>query len=98
MIQYAHFSKVVDAANDTVTKAEDQLFAAMLREYPLKARVYVLHSRGQYYGRIVGHDVRGRRIGVENDTSGKIGWRWYREVGLIDSQAAGTAEPSRVPD
>lgn len=85
MIQYAQYSQAVETANDKVSEAEDQLFAVMLREYPLDACVYVLHSRGQYYGRVVGHDLHGKRIGVENDSSGKTGWRWYREVGLLDS-------------
>jgi hypothetical protein len=75
-----NFSKNVEKASDAVHAATGDLKMALQRAYPLGEFVRVIHHRGEYTGVVVGHDEHGARVVIENDESGKVSRRWFREV------------------
>ena len=78
----AHVARIkrLFAFVDAVTAKEEELLAAMKKEYPLNATVMVTHSRGKFDGKVVGHELHGKRIGVRNLSTDKITWNWFKYV------------------
>ena len=78
----ARYSKKVKDAFDGLYKLEKEISLILKREYPLGSFVRVIHSRGEYFGYVVDHSFYGASIAIRNCKSGKILYRWYREVEL----------------
>lgn len=76
----ARFSKNVEKASDAVHTARADLQRALQRAYPLGELVRVIHARGEYTGVVIGHDAYGARVIIENDESGKVSHRYFRDV------------------
>jgi hypothetical protein len=76
----ARFSKNVEKASDAVHAARDDLKRALQRAYPLGEFVRVIHHRGEYTGVVIGHNEHGARVVIENDESGKVSRRYFRDV------------------
>lgn len=82
------YSKAAEAASDAVYAAQANLQAVLRHEYPEGARVRVVHSRGRFYGHVVGWDHGGSRVTVENDHSGKVAKWWAAHVELATGDDA----------
>jgi 3'-phosphoadenosine 5'-phosphosulfate sulfotransferase len=76
----AKFSTKIERANEAVHNAMFQLLEVMEKEYPLNSKIIVKHSRGSFYGVVVGHDVHGVRIKVLNSQTLKMSKWWYRHI------------------
>lgn len=78
-----NFSKKVELASSQIRDAERHFIYVMQTEYPVDCKVRVIHSRGAYTGFVIGHEVLGRRVGIQNDKSGKQQYVWFEQVEVI---------------
>lgn len=74
------YSREVESANHAVREAEDHLRHVLQQEYPENCPVRVVHSRGQFRGKVIGWDVYGVRVIVRNDRTGKVNKWWAAHV------------------
>ena len=78
----AMFSRMVADAVNNLSEVQQLLQEQLESEYPIDALVRVIHSQGEYLGRVIGHDWHGSRVGIKNLKTEKILYRWFREVEL----------------
>lgn len=76
------FDRAVAAAHEAVKRAEVVLQKALARGYPEGRHVTVIHSRGIFFGRVVGWDYHGCRVTVKNEVTGKVSKWWSAHVQL----------------
>lgn len=71
-----NYSTAVEAACKAVREAEGEALDALKKDYPKGAEVRVVHSRGEFYGLVIGWDIHGYRVHVKNVASRKTSKWW----------------------
>ena len=87
-----NYSRSVEAAHEAVRAAEAESLKTLQREYPMGSGVKVIHYRGQFEGKVAGHDNVGARVLVRNALTGKVSKWWAAHVELTDQSAAQGAQ------
>ncbi len=80
------YSRKVEAANEAVKLAKENLLAMLEAEYPRGAHVQVVHHRGQFFGTVIGWDDFGARVAVLNNATGKYSKWWAAHVERIEGK------------
>lgn len=78
--QAPDFDRSVAKASEAVRAAEQALLDALRLGYPVGWLVEVVHSRGRFFGYVVGWDHRGTRVLVQNERTLKVSKWWAAHV------------------
>jgi hypothetical protein len=73
----------IERALKAVSVAENEACDVLRKEYPGGSHVVVNHTRGTFYGNVVGIQRDGAYLRIQNQATNKITKQWYRYVTKI---------------